>query len=1008
MLKKIENFIEVLFSSFSHKRIITLIAIIFFFFVCQSKIETFIGSYLLIDNGFSNFWFDLILSFLSVYFSMYLIFKIFIKKYIPSNNEVSLCLIFILLYFYYERKTSSLNWEFTTFYIYNFQLKYLFIALFPILTFVISIFLRFFYNSFFVFQKPLINKYMDDAPIELIEHDELDYKAIVDKLTEVLKSQSCQNSFTIGLVGPWGNGKSSIIRMVTSILKPKLSFFKSAIATLKTKNEIIIINFLPYLNHKDEDIISEFFTSLSKELSYYNGKLSDQILEYSKRLTNVYKENKIIELFENVPYKSVETPSKNLYDEINSRIKETGKKIIVFIDDLDRLNDHEILQVLKLIRNTADFNNIIFVVAMDKDYVINRLKSNNQILDSRFIDKFFQLEIYLPELEAKLLRDYFIKELLQSKLANNPNFQIKLTLAMRNDYNLFDLYIKNFRDVKRVINQIVFEYPLFEDELDLKDFMNFTYFKLKFPKLIKVLNDNRNTILKIDNTGQFYQLPSTAPSTLMKLPKDNDYQRDKVIVIDKFQSIKNYTIYTELNVGDLSIKDFLYIEKEDLNIFLKTLASLFGKENPIENNHSIKFENNFRKLMQQKFRATDLLESEFKSLFEGSINLNIKLSNSYELPLEQIDNLNHNNKLNELLRRLEYFNATDVNSLNWTILILGILFEKRTIYKLDEKEILNLLNLFVERQNLINLDNENVAEWLIKNLFKAILSTENKLSLYGHIWYSKKKWGIESNKFSKLILESFVQLVSDLKEKDYSVNDISLYRSYHIAKGVDNIGNSVREAFINFWDSDSINILCVHMTDISNFSGVSFHLSSMCEDVFGSYANFIDFVEKLRNSENYIIITEFLMLFRLCSITNYTKNILFQFRFNLLMKEKIKIELDNPARLRYDDSDYFQVIFESNDDKIMNEIVRNELLSSRYEMHLSTFKSNWYVLINFEEKTFKSELKQIFPKIIVESIIPKISWEDSEFKLDSILSKKDFIKSGNKYIKVYSVQPEIK
>jgi hypothetical protein len=1008
MLEKFENFIEFVFNSMSRKRIIILVTISFFFFVCQSKIETFIENYLLIDKEFSNFCFDSILSFLSVYFSIYLIFKILRRKYIPSNNEVILCLVFISFYFYYDRKSSGLNWEFTRFYIFNCEVKYLFIVLLPALAFIGSIILQFFYNSFFVLQKPLINKYMDDAPIESIENDELDYKAIVDKLTEVLKSQSCQNSFTIGLVGPWGNGKSSIIKMVISVLKPKLSFFNSIIARLKSKDEIIIINFLPYLNHKDEDIISEFFTSLSKELSRYNGKLSDQILEYSKRLTNVYKENKIIELFENLPYKSTETPSKNLYDEINSRIKEVGKKIIVFIDDLDRLNDHEILQVLKLIRNTADFNNIIFVVAMDKDYVINRLRANNQVLDSRFIDKFFQLEIYLPELETKLLRDYFIKELLKSKLANNTSFQIKLALAMRNDYNLFDLYIKNFRDVKRIINQIVFEYPLFEDELDLKDFMNFTYFKLKFPKLIKVLNDNRNTILKIDNTGQFYQLPLTESSMLIKSSKGTDYQKDEVIVVDKFQSIINYVIYEQLNVGDLSVKDFLSIEKEDLNLFLKTLASLFGKENSIENTYSIKFENNFRKLMQQKFRATDLLESEFRALFERSIKLDKESSTSYELPLEQIDNLNNNNKLNELLRRFEYFNASDINNLNWTILILGILFEKRAQYKLEEKEILNLLNLFVERQISVNINSEVVGEWLVKNLFDNILSTENKLSLYGQIWHNKKNWGIESNKFSKLILESFVKLISDLKEKEYSIDDISLYTSYHIAKGVDNIGASVREAFINFWDPDNINILCVHMTEVSNFSGVSFHLSAMCEDVFGSYANFIDFVEKLRNSKNSTVIMEFLMLFRLCSITNYTKNIVFEFKFNSLMKEKIKVEKDNITRLRYDNSDYVQVIFESNDDKIMNEIVRDKRLTSRYEMYLFTFESKWYLLINFEVKTHKEEVRQIFPKIIVENIIPKISWKDSKFTLDTILNKKDFITSGDKYIKVYSVQPEIK
>lgn len=47
---------------------------------------------------------------------------------------------------------------------------------------------------------------------------------------------------------------------------------------------------------------------------------------------------------------------------------------MVVIDDLDRLEGTELMAVLKLIRITANFKNLIFIVAYDKGFVANALK----------------------------------------------------------------------------------------------------------------------------------------------------------------------------------------------------------------------------------------------------------------------------------------------------------------------------------------------------------------------------------------------------------------------------------------------------------------------------------------------------------------------------------------------------------------------------------------------------------------------------------------------------------
>lgn len=1010
MLEKLENFIELVFNSFSRKRIIILITILFFFFVYQSKIENYIEFNLLIDKNFSNLWLDTILLFTSIYFTIFFFYKIFKDNYIPSYNEVILSLLFILNCFYYLLKSSTLNWEFTSLKIYNIPFKYIYFLLTPVIVFVICFFLRVIFTSIFISKRRISNNFLDDSAIDDVKEDELDYGTIVNKLTEVLSNQTSGKSFTIGLVGPWGNGKSSIIKMVSSQIKPKISFFRRIMAYLKFSNDkdIIIINFLPYLNHKEEDIISEFFTSLSKELSNFNGKLANQILEYSKRLTNIYKENKLVELFENVSSKSADTPSKHLYDEINVRLNEVGKKIIVFVDDLDRLSESEILEVLKLIRNTADFNNTIFVVAMDKDYVINRLKANNEILDSKFIDKFFQLEILLPELETRILREYFIKLLLKSNLASINNFEEKLNLAIKAQFNLFDMYVKNLRDVKRIANQIIFEYPFFENELDLKDFMNFTYFKLKFPKLIKILNDNRNTLLNIDRSGKFYQLPMVKPSNIKAVNKKKSNER--VIIIDKFKSLDKYKIYEQLQAEDLSIKDFIKVEKDDIDLLLKTLASLFGEENEIENNHSIKFENNFRKLMQQKFLATDLLESEYQLLFKNSDLPINDLGTPYDLPYDLINDFFEQHKLNELLKRFDYFNSHNIPHIKWSILILGMLYEKRIDYKLDEIEILRLLHAFVDKRIELNTDNKAVGTWLLINMFDEVLSLENKLLLFGEIWHTKKDshlWDINREYLASLILEAFKEYVQQLKEQKINVDNYSIYNIYHSIKWVGVIENEIKEVFISLWDDENIEVLCIHMTQFAPFSRSGFTISEFASEIFETNMNFINFVEGLRTPKNNINITQFLMLFNLCAITGFSKYILFEFRDDSKMIARIMQELQKNKFNKIKDEIKIQVFYESNDEEIINKIIENKALKNKYEMSAFNFKEKHYLLVVFDEKNALHNIEIVFPQEMIRNVISTTSWDKKAFTLNNVLRKEPFYTSGEKYIEIFSIQPPL-
>lgn len=92
-------------------------------------------------------------------------------------------------------------------------------------------------------------------------------------------------------------------------------------------------------------------------------------------------------------------------------LKLLSRPIVVFVDDLDRLEPREASEVLRLIRAVADFPNVIYVLSYDPDIVAQTLTKSIQVEDGHaFLDKIVQVSFKVPEPEAFDLRRWFFDE----------------------------------------------------------------------------------------------------------------------------------------------------------------------------------------------------------------------------------------------------------------------------------------------------------------------------------------------------------------------------------------------------------------------------------------------------------------------------------------------------------------------------------------------------------------------------------------------------------------------
>ena len=87
---------------------------------------------------------------------------------------------------------------------------------------------------------------------------------------------------------------------------------------------------------------------------------------------------------------------------IQAALRELQKPIVVVIDDIDRLDTREIQDVFKLVRLTANFPNVIYVLAFDRRRVEEALGEEG-IPGRDYLEKIVQVGIDLPSVPVEVL-----------------------------------------------------------------------------------------------------------------------------------------------------------------------------------------------------------------------------------------------------------------------------------------------------------------------------------------------------------------------------------------------------------------------------------------------------------------------------------------------------------------------------------------------------------------------------------------------------------------------------
>ena len=251
----------------------------------------------------------------------------------------------------------------------------------------------------------------------------------------VLKLDVSQGA-VVGVLGPWGAGKTSFVNLA------RTEFNRAGIPAL---------DFNPWLFSGTEQLVVRFFAELSAELKLRDlTNVSEALADYGNAVSGkmgIWL--KITSTF----LRRHQGGIANYRKRVEQALEKRKKPLIVVLDDIDRLSTAEIRDVFKLVRLTASFPNLIYIVACDRLRVEQALQEQG-ISGQDYLEKILQLPFDLPEVPRQMLERQLFTAIDQA-LADIENPGPFDPEAWSDVYRqIIRPLIRNMRDVRRYVATI--------------------------------------------------------------------------------------------------------------------------------------------------------------------------------------------------------------------------------------------------------------------------------------------------------------------------------------------------------------------------------------------------------------------------------------------------------------------------------------------------------------------------------------------------------------------------
>lgn len=326
-----------------------------------------------------------------------------------------------------------------------------------------------------------------DKPASIQSEDCFQRYEFSKHIASIVSSPKNDKSLIVGLYGKWGEGKTTVMNFVQQ----------------EVSDDIIVVNFNPWMFADEQHLLKSFFSilaealgrkinnpkeNLGKMLADYGDAIGD-VTEYIPKVGSKFKW--LVKFGQKLSTVSVE----KLKSRVDKMIRDSGKNIVVFVDDIDRLDIQEIQYVFKLVKLVGDFPRTAYILSFDDEMVSAALApkygGDNKAAGYNFLEKIIQVPLKIPKANRKALYKYTIS------LINNVlnDTEVELDKKEENDFteifnSSFLPFMDNPRIAIRYANTLRFSLPMLKGEVNIGNLIIIEGIKIFYPELYDFIRMN--------------------------------------------------------------------------------------------------------------------------------------------------------------------------------------------------------------------------------------------------------------------------------------------------------------------------------------------------------------------------------------------------------------------------------------------------------------------------------------------------------------------------------------
>lgn len=339
-------------------------------------------------------------------------------------------------------------------------------------------------------------EFSNDRPLASKADDKLNRAPFAERVAGVLRGLPKGTGLVVGIHGPWGDGKTTVLNMLRRDLEPD--------------GMTVVRDFNPWRLSDEESMLRGFFFMLAEaigeSLSTKFERTKAGAGKWAKRARWVTRPvgwfsktaesvDEVLAKFGEVALSGDTVGLDDLRTRIDALLKNADKRIVVLVDDIDRLDKHETHTLFRLIKACADFPNVCYVLAFDDVAVAKslgeRYGAGDEASGRAFLEKIIQVPLKLPVAMKEDLRSLCFQQVDQAMSAAG----IELTKEDVGGFvSGFDrgiaIRLDTPRAAKRYGNGLMFALPMLKGEVAIVDLLLIEAVRAFYPAIYDVIRAN--------------------------------------------------------------------------------------------------------------------------------------------------------------------------------------------------------------------------------------------------------------------------------------------------------------------------------------------------------------------------------------------------------------------------------------------------------------------------------------------------------------------------------------